>query len=163
MNFDNIADAKGKRAGSAQGGFTLIELMVVITIVSILAVIALPAYQDYVIRSKVSEGMVFVAEAKTSVSEKFYSSNVMATNNIEAGLPLASTYNAYDFVESLTVSSIPTPGTITVTFKIPGSTADGKQLVLVPSTSTGTIAWTCRPADPPDGISTMQVPANCRG
>ena len=52
-------------------GFTLIELMAVVSIVSILAVNAIPAYLDYVTRSKVSEGMAFASEAKTAVSE-FY-------------------------------------------------------------------------------------------
>ena len=52
------------RKSFLQSGFTLIELMAVVAIVSILAVIALPAYLDYITRSKVSEGLVFVSEAK---------------------------------------------------------------------------------------------------
>ncbi len=55
-------------------GFTVIELMAVVAIISILAVLALGAYQDYVVRSKVSEGLAFAAEAKTSVSE-YYATN----------------------------------------------------------------------------------------
>ena len=57
-----------------QQGFTLIELMIVIAIVGILAAIALPAYQDYTVRAKVSEGLVALAEAKTTIAE-YYSAN----------------------------------------------------------------------------------------
>lgn len=162
MYIDNMTVRRIEATGSAQDGFTVIELMIVVTIVSILAVIAMPAYMDYAIRSKVTEGMTFVAEAKTSVSEKYYSSNIMATNNAEAGLPPADSYDEYEFVRRLEVTTLPTDGTIVVTFKIPGSTADNKKLMLVPSTSTGPIIWTCEPATT-DGISTRQVPANCRG
>ncbi len=115
-------------------GFTLIELMAVIAIVSILAVIALGAYQDYIVRSKVGEGMVFAAEAKTSVSEYYVTNNKkMPKNNADAGLSLASQYNKQTYISSLEVTSTPKEGTIYVTFKIPGSTADGKQLLLKPT------------------------------
>lgn len=148
---------------SSQAGFTIVELMIVVAIVSIISVIALPAYQDYTVRSKVSEGVVFVGEAKTSVSARYYSTNIMPTNNYEAGLSPADDYDAYDFVKKLEVSTTPVAGTITLTIKIPGSSANDKQLLLVPSTVTGKIVWTCEPADPPLGIAEKHVPANCRG
>ena len=144
-------------------GFTIIELMVVVAIVSILAVIAIPVYLDYIVRSKVGEAMVFVAEAKTSVTESFYSKREMPTNNLEAGLPLASQYNKHQYISSLQVMSTdPRSGTIRVQIKIPGSKANGKFLQLVPDTSETVVIWTCtRPDD--DAVPINQSPPSCRG
>ncbi|TDG12165.1 pilin [Seongchinamella unica] len=147
----------------AQAGFTVIELMIVVTIVSILAVIAMPAYVEYATRSKVSEAMGFMGEAKTSVSEYFYTNGYeWPTNNSDAGLPDPADYDAYDFVKELMVTVNPVPGTISITLDLPNTPADNKQLQLVPSTSTGEIVWTCRPAPAPDGVENKYAPANCR-
>ena len=150
-------------AGPPNAGFTLIELMAVVAIVSILAVIAIPAYLDYVTRSKISEGMAFVSEAKTAVSEFYYSTQGIAENNDEAGLPLPDEYDKPGgFIKKLEVSSAPNAGYITITFKIPGSDANGKELQLIPATSGGIMSWTCLPPAT-NGIRVNQVPPNCRG
>ena len=148
---------------SQQGGFTIIELMIVVAIVSILAVLALPAYQNYTVRTKVSEAMGLLGEAKTTVSEKFYTTNIMPTNNQVAGLDTPASYDDYDYLKSLEISSVPVDGTIIATIKIPGSSANDKQLQLVPSTVTGKITWTCEPVPGALAISINHVPANCRG
>ena len=153
--------AEGPEAG--QAGFTVIELMIVVTIVSILAVIAMPAYVEYATRSKVSEAMGFMGEAKTSVSERFYTNNQQwPLTNAEAGLPAADDYDAYDFVKRLEVASNAPFGVITVTLDLPNTPANDKQLQLVPSTSTGEIVWTCQPAPAPNGVDNKYAPANCR-
>ena len=67
-------------------GFTVIELMAVVAIVSILSLLALSAYQDYLVRSKISEGLVFAAEAKTAVTNYYYNQQEWPANNQAAGL-----------------------------------------------------------------------------
>jgi type IV pilus assembly protein PilA len=151
------------RVGSNKG-FTLIELMVVVAIVSILAVIALPAYLNYVTRSKVSEAMVFAAEAKTAVSEGFYSTRTIPPSNELAGLPYATSYNKHDYISKLEIMSVnPAPGTVEVTIKIPGSKADGQVLQLIPSTANPVMVWICTSPDDGRGVPLNQAPANCRG
>jgi len=142
-------------------GFTLVELMAVVAIVSVLATVALSAYTDYVIRSKVSEGMSFMAEAKTSVSEYYYTNKTLPTSNQQAGLPTIEDYNKHDFIRRLELTTA-TPGIITVTFKLPGSSSDGKQLQMTPLTRDGLISWKCLPPEE-NGISRNRVPPNCRG
>jgi type IV pilus assembly protein PilA len=146
-----------------QKGFTLIELMIVIAIIGILAAIAIPAYQDYTIRSKVSEGLALVGAAKLAVAETYDSTGSMPNGNASFGLPAAGSI-AGNYVSSISVSSA-NDGVITILYKstVGGNpTAGSKDIVMTPDTSSiGAMGWSC------DG-STSQVmpnkylPATCR-
>lgn len=150
------------------GGFTIVELMIVIAVVSVLALVALPVYLDYTIRSKVSEALVFMAEAKTSVSDSYYSSNVMPTSNADAGLRDPNNYNTYDYIRKIEVygvggadPDVTQDGTIIATLKLPGTTSDFKKLMLEPVPGDGEVGWICRP-HPADGPKSNRIPGDCR-
>lgn len=104
---------------NAQKGFTLIELMIVIAIIGILAAIALPAYQDYTKRAKVSEGISLASGAKATVAENHSNSQVYSTGWTTQKTPI---------VKSLAIND--TTGAITITYDKP--VEEDKTLVLAP-------------------------------
>src|SRR5882724_2460201 len=132
-----------------QSGFTLIELMIVIAIIGILAAIALPAYQDYVIRSKVSELVLAADACKTSVAEYFQSQGTLPATITTAGC----SSNTSQYVTSLGV----TAGVITVASAITAATGN---FVLTPTSKgpASPLAWQCTNST----IASKYRPANCR-
>jgi len=142
-----------------QKGFTLIELMIVIAIIGILAAIAIPAYQDYTIRSKVSEGLNLAGAAKLAVSETYDTKGYFpATSNVSYGLP-TDTSIAGNYV--LSVEANGGDGVITITYKDSGVGVDAnsKTIVMNPNTSSpGAMGWDCLGGDMPAKFR----PATCR-
>lgn len=140
-----------------QQGFTLIELMIVVAIIAILAAIALPAYQDYVARSQVSEAMSLASGAKTAVAEYYADRGAWPTTNAAAGLATANSISG-KYVLSTAVGA---NGVITSTFRGAGSVSAkiaGSTFSLTPSdASGGSIAWTCG-----GGIAEKYKPSSCR-
>ena len=139
-----------------QQGFTLIELMIVVAIIGILAAVALPAYQDYTTRAKVSEVVVMTAPAKLAVAE---------TASSLGGLDLVTMANSgYTSVATKYVSGIAitdATGVVKATSIVPDATGD---IILTPTevmagnVGTGQLKWVCTTT-----ITKKFVPAECRG
>ena len=135
------------------------QYSLLVVAVAILALISLTAYADYKIRAKVTEGVGFMAKAKTSVSETYFANGAFPINNVEAGLAPPDSYD-YTYFSRLEVGSIPVPGSIPLTVNVPALGTDNL-LQMVPVVVNGELDWECRPAVV-NGIAPVRVPAICR-
>ena len=140
---------------SMQKGFTLIELMIVVAIIGILAAVALPAYQDYTVRARVSESLVGAAAAKTAVAE-----------NAANGMPLNSGFvapTATSNMSSLAIAAATGEITATTTAKAGGGTVifvptAGSAALASGTIPTDRISWNCTTGT----LSAKYRPAECR-
>ena len=134
-----------------QKGFTLIELMIVVAIIGILAAVALPAYQDYTVRAKVSELILAASSARTAIAEK-----LQADPAATASMGVGVTINVVGKIASADVSDAGLVVVIGSTAS--SSTGQAVTLTVTPTanTSTGTITWSCA------GTPGKYMPATCR-
>lgn len=144
-------------------GFTLIEIMIVVAIIGILASLAIPAYQTYLIRARIAEGMNVATTAKSAVWDVYASTGGFpvggGNNQYALPDPIATAY-----IQNITVGN---QGIITILFKDLGDDASGgKTVELHPDTSSiGSISWTCYAAGKAGGTASMPAkytPPVCR-
>ena len=140
---------------SLQKGFTLIELMIVVAIIGILAAVALPAYQDYTVRAKVSEVLLAASSAKTAVAEA-----AQVGGGVMPGSLTIDT-QASKFVASVAYAQTSdSVGVITVTTTAADASINGVTVIMTGTvTGNGQVNWVCGPGT----MNAKYLPASCKG
>jgi type IV pilus assembly protein PilA len=148
---------------NVQKGFTLIELMIVVAIIGILAAIAIPAYQDYTVRSKVTELINAAGVCKTSVAEYYQTKGAMPTNITQSGCSNTGTANAS--APAVTNGDITITAMLTLATQLaPGGVKFGYKADCGGAACAGTpiTAWDCSQANGITDITPKYLPASCR-
>jgi type IV pilus assembly protein PilA len=136
-----------------QSGFTLIELMLVVAIIGILAAMAIPAYQNYVVRGQVAEGLQFAASLKVPVADSFINEGDAPTDRTDAGISPNPTDTRGRYVQSVDVSN----GALVITYGHAASDViTNLTLTITPYETPGRdIVWRCGAAAAPVGLNLL--------
>lgn len=131
-------------------GFTLIELMIVIAIVGILAAVAIPSYQDYTVKARVTEGIQLAEAAKLAITDVVFSTHQLPAHQNE------TSYVSGEPTQNVQSITIGPQGVITITYTL--SAGDGTLILTPLIKASGDIAWTCHPGT----LLKKYCPASCR-
>ena len=140
-----------------QRGFTILEILFVLAIISILAVIAMPMYFDYKVRAKISEGFALADPVKFSVAEYYLTSGTWPDSNATAGIKDPASFRSNN-VDSISISGNNTGADVTITYLIPQLGSDNTIVLAASNASGRLIEWTCTQGS----VINKYRPADCK-
>ena len=143
--------------GRQQSGFSSIELLITLSIMMVMASLAITTYSNYSQRANVSTGLALTSPIRLAVHEYFTRTNRFPDNNAAAGIPPPDAFTDTN-VRTIHIKAMPSPGTIAIVYKGKGGISEGDTLLLIPTASGNNIRWRCLSYT----LLGKLLPASCR-